>query len=107
MDVLDGISARSQPSAHPRGEETPPTLFSSRNECAAPLGKPKHTLHAFISTLVTSISNDLTINNDLNYKIMKNKEFWKSVIQLVISVLTAALTAISTTSCMGHGPIYM
>ncbi len=31
----------------------------------------------------------------------------KSVIQLVISVLTAALTAISTTSCMGHGPIYM
>ena len=38
---------------------------------------------------------------------MKNKEFWKSVIQLAISVLTAALTAISTTSCMGHGPIYM
>ena len=38
---------------------------------------------------------------------MKNKDFWKSVIQLVISVLTAALTAIRTTSCMGHGPIYM
>ena len=38
---------------------------------------------------------------------MKNKEFWKSVIQLVISVLTAALTAIGTTSCMGHGPIFM
>ncbi|MCR4765948.1 MAG: smalltalk protein [Bacteroidaceae bacterium] len=38
---------------------------------------------------------------------MKNKEFWKSVIQLVISVLTAALTAISTTSCMGHGPLYI
>ena len=38
---------------------------------------------------------------------MKNIEFWKSVIQLVISVLTAALTAMSTTSCMGHGPIYM
>ncbi|MBQ8485151.1 MAG: smalltalk protein [Bacteroidaceae bacterium] len=37
---------------------------------------------------------------------MKNKEFWKSVIQLAISVLTAALTAISTTSCMGHGPVY-
>ena len=32
---------------------------------------------------------------------MKNKEFWKSVIQLAISVFTAALTAISTTSCMG------
>ena len=36
---------------------------------------------------------------------MKNKEFWKSVIQLAISVLTAALTAISTTSCMGYGPL--
>jgi hypothetical protein len=35
---------------------------------------------------------------------MKNKNFWKSVIQLAISVLTAALTAISTTSCMGYGP---
>ena len=32
---------------------------------------------------------------------MKNKDFWKSVIQLAISVLTAALTAICTTSCMG------
>ena len=31
----------------------------------------------------------------------------KSVIQLVISVLTAALTAISTTSCTGHGAVYM
>ena len=29
----------------------------------------------------------------------------KSVIQLVISFLTAALTAISTTSCMGNSPI--
>ncbi|MCR4765392.1 MAG: smalltalk protein [Bacteroidaceae bacterium] len=38
---------------------------------------------------------------------MKNKDFWKSVIQLVISVLTAALTAIGTTSCMGHGPLYI
>ncbi|MBQ4352536.1 MAG: smalltalk protein, partial [Prevotella sp.] len=25
----------------------------------------------------------------------------------VISVLTAALTALGTTSCMGHGPIYI
>ena len=38
---------------------------------------------------------------------MKNKELWKSAIQLVISILTAALTAIGTTSCMGHGPIFM
>ncbi len=37
---------------------------------------------------------------------MKNKELWKSAIQLVISILTAALTAIGTTSCMGHGPVF-
>ena len=38
---------------------------------------------------------------------MKNKELWKTVIQFVISFLTAALTAMSTTSCMGHGPIFI
>ena len=30
-----------------------------------------------------------------------------TIIQVVISVLTAALTALGTTSCMGHGPIYI
>jgi len=34
-----------------------------------------------------------------------NKEMWKTVIQVVISILTAALTALGTVSCMGHGPI--
>ncbi len=38
---------------------------------------------------------------------MKNKDFWKTVIQFAISILTAALTAMSTTSCMGHGPIFI
>ena len=38
---------------------------------------------------------------------MKNKEFWKAVIQFAISILTAALTAMGTTSCMGQGPIYL
>ena len=33
------------------------------------------------------------------------KDTWKTIIQVVISVLTAALTALGTTSCMGHGPI--
>ena len=32
------------------------------------------------------------------------KETWKTIIQLVISILTAALTALGTTSCIGHGP---
>ena len=36
---------------------------------------------------------------------MKNKEFWKAIIQVVVSILTAALTALGTTSCMGHGPL--
>ncbi len=31
------------------------------------------------------------------------KDTWKTIIQVVISVLTAALTALGTTSCMGHG----
>ena len=32
------------------------------------------------------------------------KETWRAVIQVAISILTAALTAMGTTSCMGHGP---
>ena len=36
---------------------------------------------------------------------MMKRETWKAVIQVVISILTAALTALETTSCMGHGPI--
>jgi hypothetical protein len=31
---------------------------------------------------------------------MKNKDFWKTIIQVVVSILTAALTAMGTTSCM-------
>ncbi len=33
------------------------------------------------------------------------KETWKAIIQVFISILTAALTAMSTTSCLGHGPL--
>ena len=33
------------------------------------------------------------------------KETWKTIIQFVISILTAVLTALGTTSCMGRGPI--
>ena len=35
---------------------------------------------------------------------MKSKEMWKLVLQIIISILTAAGTALGTTSCMGHGP---
>ena len=33
------------------------------------------------------------------------KETWKTIIQIVVSILSAALTALGTTSCMGHGLI--
>ena len=36
---------------------------------------------------------------------MKNKEAWKAILQIIVSILTAAITALGTTSCMGHGPI--
>jgi hypothetical protein len=35
------------------------------------------------------------------------KNFWEIVIRIAIAALTAALTALGTTSCMGYGPIYM
>ena len=31
---------------------------------------------------------------------MKNKDLWRNIIQVVVSILTAALTAPGTTSCM-------
>ena len=31
-----------------------------------------------------------------------NKNVWKFIIQTVINILAAALTALGTTSCMGH-----
>ncbi|MBQ3698585.1 MAG: smalltalk protein [Prevotella sp.] len=35
------------------------------------------------------------------------KETWKTILQFIVSILTAAITALGTTSCMGYGPIYM
>jgi len=36
---------------------------------------------------------------------MKNKETWKVILQIIASIVSAALTAMGTTSCMGYGPI--
>ena len=41
------------------------------------------------------------------YLFIMKKDGWKTVIQLIVSILTAALTALGTTSCMGHGPLYV
>ena len=37
-------------------------------------------------------------------KLMKKNNFWETVIRIAIAALTAALTALGTTSCMGCGP---
>jgi len=39
-----------------------------------------------------------------NVKIMKKNSFWEVVIRIAIAALSAALTALGTTSCMGYGP---
>ena len=32
--------------------------------------------------------------------------FWEVLIRIAIAALSAALTALGTTSCMGHGPLW-
>jgi hypothetical protein len=34
---------------------------------------------------------------------MKNQK-WKTILQFIVSILTAALTAFGTVSCMGYNP---
>ncbi|MBQ6768316.1 MAG: smalltalk protein [Prevotella sp.] len=36
---------------------------------------------------------------------MKNKETWRVILQIIASIVSAALTALGTTSCMGYGPV--
>ena len=36
---------------------------------------------------------------------MEKKNFWQMLAKVIVAALTAALTAITTTSCMGYGPI--
>jgi hypothetical protein len=33
------------------------------------------------------------------------KNVWEILLKVIVAAVTAALTAIGTTSCMGHGPI--
>ena len=35
---------------------------------------------------------------------MKQRNLWEVLLKIAVAALTAALTALSTTSCMGHGP---
>jgi hypothetical protein len=34
----------------------------------------------------------------------QKKNTWKTILQFIVNIITAAITALSTTSCMGHGP---
>ena len=36
---------------------------------------------------------------------MKSKRFIEIVVKVIVAAATAFLTAITTTSCMGHGPL--
>ena len=36
---------------------------------------------------------------------MEQKNFWQVLAKMIVAALTAALTAVTTTSCMGYGPI--
>ena len=38
---------------------------------------------------------------------MAKKRLIEIAVKVVVAALTAFLTALTTTSCMGHGPIYM
>ena len=55
------------------------------------------------SNLKSQISN---LNSQLSIlKPMKiNVKFWKKVMDVLVAIITAAITALTTTSCMGHGP---
>ena len=35
---------------------------------------------------------------------MKNKNIWELILKVIVADITAALTAITTTSCIGYGP---
>ncbi|MBR2184023.1 MAG: smalltalk protein [Prevotella sp.] len=36
---------------------------------------------------------------------MEKKNFWQVLAKVIVAALTAALTAVTTTSCMGYGPM--
>ena len=37
---------------------------------------------------------------------MKNSRFWDVLLKVLVAAITAAATALTTTSCMGHGPLF-
>ena len=37
---------------------------------------------------------------------MNQKSFWDVLLKVIVAAITAAATALTTTSCMGNGPIF-
>ena len=52
---------------------------------------------------VVFVKTTSTINIE-KHTSMKNKNIWEVLLKIAVAALTAALTVITTTSCMGHGP---
>lgn len=55
-----------------------------------------------INKSVTEAVNDPEVQSTIVPVDDSKKAFWKFVLQILISILTAILTALGTTSCMGH-----
>ena len=55
-----------------------------------------------INKSVTEAVNDPEVQSAIVPVDDSKKAFWKFVLQTLISILTAILTALSATSCMGH-----
>ena len=36
---------------------------------------------------------------------MKSKNIWELILKVIVAAITAALTALTTTSCLGFGPL--
>ena len=43
----------------------------------------------------------------MNHEPMKKQRLIEIAVKMIVAALTAFLTALTTTSCMGHGPIYI
>ena len=53
--------------------------------------------------VASEVASDMTRNDDPEApQVNSKKELWKFIIQTIISILTAILTALGATSCVHH-----
>ena len=59
----------------------------------------------FVKIKISAISaGQKTFNFQFSIKKMDKKRIFDILAKMIVAALTAALTAVTTTSCMGHGP---